>query len=513
MKHKALYITLFVLTVMLLVFPAVQQHAQLFEFKPLHGVSETVARPELTAKSFMSGAYQKQEDQYLSENIGFRELFVRCYNQLTWSLFRKSQNKTIYVSNDNWIFNDFMIKHHNHQFVYDYGSSNEEVVKKMEASAVMLYQLQEVLKDYGISLFVCLTPGKDLVMEEYIPERHDYERPPGVFAIEYFPPIFDSLGINYLNLSDYYLQMKDNVSYPLYLKSSFHWSTLSACYTADTLVRYMEALSGLNLHNPTFSEPYLAETRVPDADLEEVMNLLWPIETSMNYYTNVGIDDDTTAVKPKWLIVGDSYFWEWQYNLPFDKMFDSHHYWYYNSTIFNDPMHNKVGEVDILRELLSTDIVMLIYSPCNLYDLNRQFLTNALFNLYFENGVIDKKIEKIKQDIRNTPDWYASIEQKALANGQDVDAALEDNAKYMLYGTPGNYFDEFKQAQKPTCRNSHVARILNEVSDPQREMYRTQIINNQEWLNSIKGKAQAANISLEEAIERDIDWLLKEKGQ
>ena len=176
-------------------------------------------------------------------------------------------------------------------------------------------------------------------------------------------------------------------------------------------------------------------------------------------------------------------------------------------------MHNKVGEVDILRELLSTDIVMLIYSPCNLYDLNRQFLTNALFNFYFEDGVIDRKIEKIKQDIRNTPDWYASIEQKALANGQEVDAALEDNAKYMLYGTPGNYFDEFKQAQKPTCRNSRIAKVLKEVTDPQREMYRTQIYNNQEWLNSIKGKAEAANLSLEEAIERDIDWLLKEKGQ
>ena len=81
----------------------------------MHGVSEKVARPELTVKNFMSGAYQAQEDQYLSENIGFRELFVRCYNQLTWSLFRKSQNKTIYVCDDNWIFRDVMINHHNHQ--------------------------------------------------------------------------------------------------------------------------------------------------------------------------------------------------------------------------------------------------------------------------------------------------------------------------------------------------------------------------------------------------------------
>lgn len=513
MKHKVLHIVLIALTFVLLVLPAVQQHSKLFKMKPLNGVTETTAKPILTLKSFMNGNFQAQEEQYLSENIGFREPMVRCYNQLSWSLFRISQNKTIHVGRDNWIFNDFMIKHRDRQFVYDYGSSNEEVVKRMEASAIMLFQLQEVLKQYGVSLFVCITPGKDMVMEEYMPEGRNYERPSGVLAVEYFPPIFDSLGINYLNLSDHYLGIKDSVSYPLYLKSSFHWSNLSACYAADTLVRYMENLSGLNLHNLTYSEPYIAETRVPDDDLEKVMNLLWPIESNMNYYTNVGIDDDTTATTPKWLIVGDSYFWEWQYNLPLDKMFDSHHYWYYNNTIFNDPIHNNVGQVDLLRELLSTDIVMLIYSPCNLYDLNRQFLTKSVFSLCFENNVIDNKIETIKQSIRNTPEWYASIEQKALNDGRDIEQALEDNASYLLYGTPGNYFDELAKAEVPARRNSRINKLLSEIRDAERERYRKQMLSNQEWLNSIKGKATASNIAIDEAIERDIDWIIKEKGE
>lgn len=513
MKHKGLYITLFVMTVMLLAFPAVQQHGKLFKFKPLHGVSETIARPELTVMSFISGAYQAQEDQYLSENIGFRELFVRCYNQLTWSLFRKSQNKTIYISDDNWIFNDYTIKHFYKQSVYDFAYNNEKALEKIDGDVKMLCQLQALLKEYGVHFFVCLAPGKDMVCAEHVPEVKGFNRPLGIRAIDVYPPLFDSLGINYLDFSKYCMEIKDTVSYPLYLKSSSHWSNLAAVYAADTLFHYMESLSGFNLHGFSCSEPYLDKTRHPDADLEDVMNLLWPIETGMNYYTNVSIDDDTTAVKPNWLVVGDSYFWEWEYNLPLEQMFGRFHYWYYNSRVHNDPLHNSVGQVDLLRELLSTDIVMLLYSPTNLYNLNRDFLTKALFNFYYEDYVVETILEKIKQDIRNTPDWYASIEQKALNSGQDVEKALEDNARYMLYGSPGLYFDEFNGTEVPTCRNSRIAKVMQEFQDPERERYRKQIHNNQDWLNSIKAKAKADNITIEAAIERDIDWMLKEKGQ
>lgn len=513
MKYKGLYITLFVLTVALLAFPVVQQYGRWFKFKPLNGATVAVEQPQLSFKSFMSGAFQRQEDQYLAEHIGFREPMVRCYNQLSWSLFRKPQNKSIYVTKDNWIYNDFMIQHRDRQYVYEYGESNEAVVERMRASSIMLYQLQEVLKGYGVSLFVCMTPAKDLVCGEHLEQEHrSYDRPPGVLAIDFYPPIFDSLGINYLNLSDYFMRIKDTVSYPLYLKSSFHWSLEAACYTADTLVKYMESLSGINMHNPLYSAPYLAETRTPDGDLEELMNLLWPVESNTNYYVNVFVDNDSTAEKPKWLIVGDSYFWEWQYGLPLGQMFDTYHYWYYNNTIYNDLLHTNVSQVDLLRELLSTDVVMLIYSPSNLYDLNRDFLTKSLFALCFEDGTVNRMMEKIAQDIKNTPEWYASIEQKANASGQDVNQLVEDNARYMLMGTPAVYFDEFKEAKTLQSRNSRIATILEQLHDMKREDYRQQIYSNSQWLEAIKEKARQQGCTIEEAMEKDIDWLIKNEA-
>ena len=513
MKHKGLYITFFVLTVMLLAFPAVQQHAQLFKIKPLNGVTVETEQPHFTFKTFMSGEFQKQEDQYLSENIGFRELFVRCYNQLSWSLFRKWQNKSIFINDDNWIFNDFTIKHHYGQSMYDFFSSENEALKKMRNDAHMLYLLQGVLQQYGVSFFVCLAPGKDLVCDSHVPEVKGFDRPPGIYAIDVFPPLFDSLGINYIDFSKYYLEIRDTVSYPLYLKSSSHWSNQAVAYAADTLFHYMEWLSGINIPELEIGEDYLDKPHILDTDLEDVMNLLWPVETDMYQYNRLSVKTDSTTVKSHLLAVGDSYFKGFMYSIALDQLFESHHYWYYNREIYDDPIHNRVDEVDLLRELLSSDIVMLIYSPSNLFDLNRHFLTRALFNFFYDDGVAQAKLDEIKENIKKDAAWYSSIEQKAAHNGVDVEQELEGNATYMLYNSPGLYFNEFNAAEIPVCRNSRIAKLYAEIHDPSRAAYRKQIFSNHEWLGMIKDKAAKGGISIEEAIEIDIDWMLKNQKQ
>lgn len=447
MKHKVIYTILFVLTVAVLFFSSVQQYFHFFKFKPLAGVIVATERPRFQPKSFMNGTYQHQMDGYLSENLGFREVFIRSYNQATWSLFHQSNNKSIFVGKDGWLFNDFVMNHYKGKSIYGFARSEEEMTLKMLADARRLQTLQTILEDYGVSFFVCIAPSKDMVCEQFLPNIKDEEREEAVRAIDFYPPLFDSLGIHCLNFSDYFMQIRDTVSYPLYYKSSSHWTNLAATYLADTLIHYMEALSGLNIHDVTFSNPYLAWSREPDSDLETVLNLMRPIETNQYSYVNVVLDDDSTAVMPKWLVVGDSYFRGFQYNLPLDKLFASHHYWRYYNTIYDDPLHDNTSEVDLLRELLSSDIITVLYTPCNLFDLNRQFLTDGVSCLCDANGV----------------------------------------------------------------RNPRIAKVLNEINDPEREPYRKEMLRNKEWLESIKEKAQRSGITLEEAMERDIDWLLSQK--
>lgn len=447
MKQKAFHTVLFGLLLVLLFLSPIQQQFKIFKFKPLAGAMVAAERPKFSLKSFMKGAYQTQLDKYLSENIGFREFFIRNYNQLTWSLFHKSNNETIFVGKDDWLFNDYVMNHYMGKALYGYAQDEGEMTRKMLADARRLQNMQTVLENYGVNLFVCIAPSKDMVCEENLPMIKENERETTIRAIDFYPPLFDSLGIHYLNFSDYFIQIRDTVSFPLYYKSSSQWTNLAATYMSDTLIRYMELLSGLNLHNVSFSEPYLSWTREPDKDLEVVLNLNRPIETNEYPYVNVIVDEDSTAIKPRWLVVGDSYYRGFQYNLPLDKLFASHHYWRYNTTIFDDPLHDNTSEVDLLRELLTSDIVTVLYTPCNLFDLNRQFLTNSIACLCDANGM----------------------------------------------------------------PNPRVAKVLSEINDPERERYRQEMLRNQEWLESIKEKAKRSNISLEEAMERDIDWLLSQK--
>ena len=318
MKQKAFHTVLFGLLLVLLFLSPIQQQFKIFKFKPLAGAMVAAERPKFSLKSFMKGAYQTQLDKYLSENIGFREFFIRNYNQLTWSLFHKSNNETIFVGKDDWLFNDYVMNHYMGKALYGYAQDEGEMTRKMLADARRLQNMQTVLENYGVNLFVCIAPSKDMVCEENLPMIKENERETTIRAIDFYPPLFDSLGIHCLNYSDYFMQIRDTVSYPLYYKSSSHWTNLAATYMADTLIRYMELLSGLNLHNVSFSEPYLSWTREPDKDLEVVLNLNRPIETNEYPYVNVIVDDDSTAIKPRWLVVGDSYFRGFQYNLPLD---------------------------------------------------------------------------------------------------------------------------------------------------------------------------------------------------
>lgn len=511
MRRNALYTILFVLTVVLLALPAVQQHARLFKFKPLAGVTTDKAQPELSWKTFMSGQYQQREDRYLAENIGFREVFIRYYNQFTWSLFQASQNTSIFVGKDRWLFNDFVMDHHLGQSVYGYAANDGEMVRKMERDAKMLYQLQGILEEYGVSFFVCIAPSKDMVCEDYLPEMKPAKKPRGILAIDYYPPVFDSLGIHCLNFSDYFLELKGKVDYPLYLKSSSHWSNQAATLMADTLLRYMESLSGKRLHQLSFSAPYLAPAREPDHDLEKVLNLVWPVESSQNLYVDAIPVEDSLAVRPKWLVVGDSYFRGWQYNLPLDRLFTSHHYWRYNSTVYDDPLHNNTSEVDLLRELLSSDVVTVMYTPCNLFDLNRGFLSKSVLTLSCDERTVERAIKGARQSIVNTPDWYAKLEQRAAAQGVDVATAVDDEARYLVYNNPGGYIDALDQMAVPSQRNPRIPQLLSQLRDVDRERYRQGINGNPQWLDNIKEQAKKLGMTIDDAIEMNIDWMLRQK--
>ena len=373
-------VILFTLTALLLFASAIQQQTGLFKFKELNGVVDSSPRPEWTWRNFVNGGLQDSTEAYLQQNFGFREPLTRLYNQTEWALFRYSQvaeNQRIVITDDNWIFEPATVEEYYQGRAYYNGEDfTDNLLKQFEAEAQRLLQIQKMLEPYGTHLFVALLPGKEQICPEHMPKNTQYFKEKKITAFDFYSKRLKELGVNHINLAECFMEMKGKVSYPLFPQTGTHWSNLAAIHSADTLIRYMEHLSDSNMVNLTTGGIF-QRTLKPDADLESLMNLIWPIQKSPNMLATATYDFDTTAWRPRLITVGDSFYWNILNFTPVWDVFESVPYWYYFSTAYFDDddlkVTHKTSELDVLQEVIDADFVMLSYSTVALYKMSNGF--------------------------------------------------------------------------------------------------------------------------------------------
>lgn len=378
---------LFVLTLILVLLPALQQLTKAVPCKPLGGVTEEQSKPELTLQSFRDGSFQKDNEAYLKQHYGFREPLTRVYNQTLWSLFRYSkveEDGRIVITPDNWLFEPWTVKEYYQSCSNIYSEDSLEVAKVFEAEAQNVLKVQKFLEQYNTHLFVALLPGKEQICAEHMPENTLYHQEKKITAYDFYSKRLKELGVNYVDFADWFIQMKDTVSYPLFPQTGTHWSVLAAQHAADSLVRYMEDLADINMVNIKL-EPDFQRTLTADMDLESLMNLIWPLQKRPNRLAYAYPDLDSTAVKPTLITIGDSFYWNILNLTPVWAVFEKVPYWYYFSTAFygtDDPTFTqKISDVDVLQEVIDADFVMLSYSTVGLYRLGNGFPERLLEEL------------------------------------------------------------------------------------------------------------------------------------
>lgn len=440
MKNKVLYTFLFTLLMIFLFLPIIQKECNVFKIKPLEGVTIKSDKPDLSLSNFASATYQSALEKYISENFGFREAVIRLYNQYVWSLFDKTYCDNVIIGKDKWLFNEKSVKDHFESLTYEYAKSEEELIKKFDNDIERLKKLQGLLKEHNTDIFVLMLPSKDLIYPEYLPKNTRYQENNGIRAYDYYSKAFAENGINFLDVTKYFKAIKGSVDYPLFPQAGMHWSNIACAHTSDTIIRYMEHLSGKNFPNVEVGATYLAETRKPDNDMEKLLNLAFPINNNKNHYADIKVTSDTSAQKAKMIVMGDSFFWNMAYTLPMNDIFEYYHYWYYFNTIYYDSEHNNVSEINLVEELKDADIVMISLSATQLYDINHGFISQAFVNLSLDNPeVIDEILTGIKNRIKNDENWYNSIINKAKEKGISVEEALHEDALYILNSEPEKY--------------------------------------------------------------------------
>ncbi|MBQ8958662.1 MAG: hypothetical protein IJ057_09240 [Bacteroidales bacterium] len=377
-------VILFALTALLLFAFMLQQGMGLFHFKELNGVTVETMMPKADFERFCDGSFQASTEAYLKQHFGFREPLTRLYNQTQWTLFRYAQveeDQRIAITRDNWIFEPWTVEEYYQSRAYRFTDDSLEMAGIFEAEALRLLEIQQLLEPYGTHLFVALLPGKEQICAEHLPENTQYFKEKKITAYDFYSKRLNELGVNNINLAEWFMQMKDTVDYPLYPQTGTHWSNLAAIHSADTLIRYMEWLSDSNMVNIKTASTFQRSLK-PDTDLESLMNLIWPIKKAPNYLTEAYYDYDTTAWRPQLLTIGDSYYWNILNFTPVWDVFTRVPYWYYFSTAyFSQPdlkQDCKVSDLNVLDEVMGSDFVMLAYSTVSLYKMSNGFSEELL---------------------------------------------------------------------------------------------------------------------------------------
>ncbi len=457
--HKILFFSTIVIMVVFLL----QTVTGVVKLEPLQGVTIETEKPKLTLKNYTDGSFQNESENYLREHFGFREWLIRGYNQFLWSCFRESNNATVVRGKKDWLFEEMHVRDYYESLMYKYVDEDSDKMRSIFETEVQRFKkVQELLEEHNIHLFLVIAPCKDAIYPEYLPKNKTYIRPDGLHAYDYYKKRFDETGVNYIDFVSYFRSIKDSVDYPLFPSGGTHWSNIASVYAFDSILRYMEVLGNQNLINLDIGERYPAETRDPDNDLEKVLNLAFPIKSRPNVYADVRVNVDSTAVKPNFLAVGDSYFFNIAGSTPIWEIFQKYLYWYYNSTIYGDDEHTTTLEVDIEQELMRPDYIMLIYNPVTLYEFSSYYLPRALLHLCYDQAAIDsvarRTMRKIKFYDYHDYSYYLEVAKKS---NRSIEEVLYDNVLYLFRTEPEKYFKELEGNKMPYSRNKDLKAIRN----------------------------------------------------
>ena len=423
----------FVVIVILMSIPMIQQLTEFAYVRPLKGAVKKVEKPKLTFESWLSGDYQMKEEDYINNNFGFRTSFVRLHNQIDYWLFGRINAKSVLVGNDGYLYEL--------SYIYEYLGRNflgKDVINQKVAT---LKSVSDSLSVRGIDLVVLFAAGKASYYPEFFPDSLQ-SKTKTISNFDYFTHAVDSVGILNIDFNSWFVEMKDTVSYPLFTKGGIHWNKYGEYLVMDSLIRYIEKLRGVKL--PYFNVDELLVTSIPryrDNDIGEGMNLIFPHSTTTMIYPEISIDKSKPWDTVNAMVVADSYYWE-MYNEGLSKdVFNNGQFWYYNKKIYSqepDWATLPVGETDIRAEVEKNDIVFILQTEATLYRFGFGFVEKE-YELYAQEdykpivvSAEKQQLDALMRNIKANKYWYAKVVEKAKKKGITPEEMLLIDARYII---------------------------------------------------------------------------------
>ena len=433
MKKFSLYTVLFVLIMVTLCLPLVQHVTGLFNMKPLEGFTAPVEPVKLNVKSFRDGTYQAYAQRYLQQHFGFRNLYIRSYNQLMYSCFRQTTNNNIVMGENG----EFYLKQYTD--VYTGKKLRETYGSEDSARAAMRHNVEETcrmidsLRRFGTDVIVVLAPSKPLIYPEYLPKEIRQAHCP--FSIqEEYAELYAQAGVEHIDFVPLFRRLKQESPYPVYTRFGTHWSYATMPFVADTILQKIAAVKHYPMpHVVDVDSNFSYRYKGSDRELEGQLNLLFPLPHDRLPMPTYNLQAGSEFRKPNLLVVGDSYFTQLN-NTDFIKAFNRVDYWKYNDeAISSVPERNgTVPYVNRYEIITQADVILLVFTDMHAYDYLFGFLRTV------ERTLADgpdhnpqEAIRMIVETIKASPEWYENVRKQAEEKHISLEQCLRDNAQWV----------------------------------------------------------------------------------
>lgn len=433
MKNKILKHILFYLLLGLAFFPLIQQVYPFFKVKQLHGEFEKEDKLEFTSNNWFSGDFQDAYDKYVNYEIGLKPFFVRTYNQISYSIFSVSAAKDFVLGKQGYLFG---VNYIDSYLGKDY--LGDEI---LDISFERLAKLNDTLESLNKKLVIILAPSKVRVLSQYLPDRYSTKKNIKT-NYEEISNRLAKTNVSFIDFNKYFIENNEAYKYPLMNKPGVHWTKYGEIISMDSIVNYVSLITKVNL--PKIKYDTLVLSYIPlysDEDIIKVMNLFYEKNDQRLAYPKLHIDSSKVdKIKPKLLVVGDSFYWGMYYSGLQGKVFDRGEFWYYFKTIYPEyyiedkAVNREVVEIDIKKEVEKYDIIISIQTETNLPSFGIGFI-NKLYSIYFPEDKSDRyfnlKLEYYKKKIREKKGLMDLIHTKVKQQNISIEQAIHNDAIYL----------------------------------------------------------------------------------
>lgn len=380
----------------------------------LYGFFDTGKPPVFRLDSFAKGTYQEKRITWQNTQFGYRNYFVRLYNQVDYSLFGIAHAERIVVGKKNCLFAM--------NYVNAYLGRGFKGKRYIDAKVRQMKILQDALwKEHRIYLYPVFAADKGSFYAEYLPERL-LRTPKTLSNYEYTVEQCAKQGVRFFDGNRYLLDLKDTSRYPLYPMTGIHWSEYGAVLVADTMFRSLQGITGIPIPGIRIRDLRVTKNMLfGDDDILLTMNLLCDVDHPAGAYPRLAFDWDSSQTKPKALFIGDSFFWMW-YNIGIiHHLFGNVEFWYYDKEVFPNCFAKPkfTDEVDLRTAVLRQQFIILVQTNGGGGDFGSGFLDRAYaeFDPSPENPIrtIEERIWKsrgwLKEEVRKSEEKKLPVRQ------------------------------------------------------------------------------------------------------